>query len=157
MSSTHGSSLNWFKLEGNLTNILGDPGRSVGPGEKARRKFSSTFGKAPGYRLSPDHFQTVKRMVAPDYAQKMLCIIVPNLRMVSPEFFSWVRTRRLLPRHSCPGSFTKLVRARKTFIFYFPNQNEGTNDESKNVSDAISRSNSICTEKIPFLTDHNVS
>ena len=34
---------------------------------------------------------------------------------------------------------------------------EGTTDESKNVSDAISRSNSICTEKILFLTDHNVS
>ena len=32
-----------------------------------------------------------------------------------------------------------------------------TTDESKNVSDAISRSNSICTEKILFLTDHNVS
>ena len=38
----------------------------------------------------------------------------------------------------------------------FLTRNEGTNDESKNVSDAISRSNSICTEKIPFLTDHNV-
>ena len=49
--------------------------------------------------------------------KKMLCIIVPNLRRVSPEFFSWVRTRRLLS-----GSFTKLVRARETFIFYFPNQ-----------------------------------
>ena len=32
----------------------------------------------------------------------MLCIIVPNRRTVSPEFFSWVRTRRLLSRHSCP-------------------------------------------------------
>ena len=61
-------------------------GRSVGPGEKARRKFSSTGGKAPGYRLSPDHFQTVKRMLAPDWAQKMLCIIVPNRWTVSPEF-----------------------------------------------------------------------
>ena len=30
-------------------------------------------------------------------------------------------------------------------------------DKSKNISDAISRSNSICTEKILFLTDHNVS
>ena len=37
-------------------------GRSVGPGEKARRKFSSMGGRAPGYRLSPDHFQTAKRM-----------------------------------------------------------------------------------------------
>ena len=63
-------------------------GRSVGPGEKARQKFSSKGGKAPGYRLSPDHFQTVKRMLAPDWAQKMLCIIVPNRRTASPEFFS---------------------------------------------------------------------
>ena len=59
-------------------------------------------GRAHGYWLSPDHFQTVKRMLAPDWAQKMLCIIVPNRRTVSPEFFSWVRTRRLLSRHSCP-------------------------------------------------------
>ena len=88
-------------------------GQSVGPGEKARRKFSSTGGKAPGYRLSPDHFQTVKRMLAPDWAQKMLCIIVPNRRTVSPEFFSWVHTRLLLSRHSCPvrsPSFPNLKR-----------------------------------------------
>ena len=63
-------------------------GRSVGPGEKALQKFLSTSGKAPGYRLSPDHFQTVKRMLVPDWAQKMLCIIVPNRRTASPEFFS---------------------------------------------------------------------
>ena len=63
-------------------------GHSVGPGEKARRKFSSTGGKAPGYLLSPDHFQTVKRILAPDWAQKMLCIIVSNRRTASPEFFS---------------------------------------------------------------------
>ena len=68
--------------------ILGDPGAVSRAGEKARRKFSSTGGKAPGYRLSPDHFQTIKRMLAPDWAQKMLCIIVPNRRTTSPEFFS---------------------------------------------------------------------
>ena len=73
--------------------ILGDPG---GGGGRARRKFSSTGGKAPGYRLSPDHFQTVKQMLAPDWAQKMLCIIVPNRRTASPEFFAWVRTWPLL-------------------------------------------------------------
>ena len=39
----------------------------------------------------------------------------------------------------------------------FLTRNEGSTDESKNVSDAISRSNSICTENILFLTDHNVS
>ena len=39
----------------------------------------------------------------------------------------------------------------------FLTRNEGTTDESKNVSDTISRSNSIYTEQILFLTDHNVS
>ena len=63
-------------------------GWSLGPEEKARKQFSSTGGKAPKYRLSPDHFQTVKRLLAPDWAEKMLRIIVPNRRTASPEFFS---------------------------------------------------------------------
>ena len=63
-------------------------GQSVGSGERARRKFSSTGEKAPGYRLSPSYFEEFKRMPASDWAQKMLCIIVPNRRTVSPEFFS---------------------------------------------------------------------
>ena len=37
-------------------------------------------GRAPRYRLSPDHFQKFKRMPAPDWAQKMVCIIVLNRR-----------------------------------------------------------------------------
>ena len=64
-------------------------GQSVGS-EKAGQKFASTgknfrlafypdptadcpwvFLRMPGYRLSPDHFQTVKRMLAPDWAQKI--------------------------------------------------------------------------------------
>ena len=77
-------------------------GQSVGSGKKAGRKFSSKGGRAPGYRLSPNYFQKFKRMPAPDWAQKMLCIIVPNRRTVSPEFFSGVRTRRLLSWHTCP-------------------------------------------------------
>ena len=63
--------------------------QSVGSGEKAERKFSSKGGRAPWYRLSPDQFQKFKQMPAPDWAQKMLCIIVPNRQtVVSPEFFS---------------------------------------------------------------------
>ena len=68
-------------------------------------KFSSMGGRAPGYRLSQDHFQTVKGMLAPNWAQKMLCIIVSNRRTVFPEFFSWVRTRRLLSCRSCQEQF----------------------------------------------------
>ena len=71
-------------------------GQPVGSGEKVGRKFSSTGKRAPGYRLSPNYFQKFKQMPAPDWAQKMLCIIVPSWRTVPPEFFSWVRTRRLL-------------------------------------------------------------
>ena len=65
-----------------------------GSGEKARQKFSIKGLRAPGYLR--DHFQTVKRMLASDLAQKMLCITVPNRRTASPEFLLCVRTRRLL-------------------------------------------------------------
>ena len=54
-------------------------GKSVGSGERTERKFSSTSKRAPGYRLSPSYFQKFKRMPAPEWAQKMLCIIVPNI------------------------------------------------------------------------------
>ena len=57
--------------------------QSVGSEEKAGRKFSSKGERAPGYRFSPSYFQNFKRMPAPDWAQKMLYIIVPNRRAVS--------------------------------------------------------------------------
>ena len=58
--------------------ILGDPGAVSRVGRKGGTKVFITGERAPGYRLSPDHFQKFKRMPAPDWAQKMLCIIVPN-------------------------------------------------------------------------------
>ena len=106
-------------------------GQSVGSGEKARRKFSNKGLRAPGYRLSPDHFQKFKRVPAPDWAQKMLCIIVPNGRTVSPEFFSWVRTQRLLSRHTCPVRSPSLCVQGKRLFSTFLTRNEGTTDESK--------------------------
>ena len=57
--------------------------------EKRREEsFKSTGERAPGYRLSPDHFHTVKRMLVPHWAPKMLCIFVPNQQTISSEFFS---------------------------------------------------------------------
>ena len=99
--------------------------QSVGSGEKVGWKFSSTGKKAPGYRISPNYFHKFKRMPAPDWAQKMLCII--NCAQ-SANSFSWVLfvslyTTAIVSPH-LPGSFTKLVRARETFIFYFPNQKQ---------------------------------
>ena len=96
-------------------------GQSVGSGERARRKFSSTGERAPGYRLSPNYFQKFKRMPVPDWAQKIICIIVPNRRTVSPEFFSWVRTRRLLfqSRLVWLGLYTKgMLAVRKLSVWY---------------------------------------
>ena len=72
--------------------ILGDPGAVSRVGRKGGRKVFITGETAPGYRLSPDHFQKFKRMPAPDWAQKMLCIIVPNRRTHLHEFFWCVRT-----------------------------------------------------------------
>ena len=89
------------------------------------KSFQAWGGRAPGYRLSPEYFQTLKRMLLPDKAKKVLCIIVPNRPTVSPEFFSWVRTRRLL-------SDTVAQFVHQAFL----TRNEGTTDESKNVSDA---------------------
>ena len=111
--------------------IFGDPGRSVGSGEKAERKFSSAGERAPGYRLSPNYFQKFKWMPAPDWAQKMLCIIVPDRRTDSPKFFSWVRTRRLLSRHTCPVRSPSLCVRGKLLFSTFLTRNKGTTDESK--------------------------
>ena len=97
-------------------------GQSVGPGEKARRKFSSTGGKAPGYRLSPDHFQ-----------------------FLQSSFREFI--------HDCYYLATVARFVHQAFLTW----NEGTTDKSKNVSDAINKSNSISSAKILFLTDHNVS
>ena len=41
--------------------------------------------------LGTDSHQTLFKM-ASDWAQKILCITVPNRRTASPEFFSFVRT-----------------------------------------------------------------
>ena len=46
-------------------------------------KLSSTSERALGYRLPPNYFQKFKEMPVPDWAQKMLCIIVLNRRTVS--------------------------------------------------------------------------
>ena len=72
-------------------------------------------------------------MPAPDWAQKMLCIIVPNWRTVSPKFFSWVRTRRLLSRPTCPVRSPSLCEQGKLLFSTFLTRNKGTTDEWKKL------------------------
>ena len=50
---------------------------SVGSGEKAGRKFSSTGKRAPGYRLSPNYFQKFKRMPALIGHKKCFVLLCP--------------------------------------------------------------------------------
>ena len=93
--------------------------QSVGSGEKAGQKFSSMGERAPGYRLLPDHFQNFRRMPAPDWAQKMLCIIVPNRRThLQSSFHVFVHEGYCLDHGLC-GSCTKEMHAvRKLSVWY---------------------------------------
>ena len=86
-------------------------GQSVGSGETTGRQFSGTGERAPGYRLSPDHFQKFKQMPAPDWAQKMLCIIVPNRRTVPPEFLHEFVHDDYFLDHGLSGSCTQEMHA----------------------------------------------
>ena len=63
--------------------VLGDEAKRVFGDEvnittEGKRLLGAVIGshKFKG-QYSPDHFQTVKKMLAPNLAQKMLCIIVP--------------------------------------------------------------------------------
>ena len=94
-------------------------GQSVGSGEKVGRKFSNTGERAPGYRLSPRYFQKFKRMPAPVWAQKMLCIILPNrwAHLLS-SFRVFVHDSYCLD-HGLSGSCTKEMHAvRKLSVWY---------------------------------------
>ena len=79
--------------------------------EKGGTKFSSKGGRAPGYRLSLDHLQKFQWMPAPDWAQKMLCIIVPNRRThLMSSFRVFVHDGYCLD-HGLSGSCTKEMHA----------------------------------------------
>ena len=86
-------------------------GQSVGSGEKVGRKFSSTGERARGYRLSPRYFQKFKRMPAPVWAQKMLCIILPNRRThLLSSFRVFIHDSYCLD-HGLSGSCTREMHA----------------------------------------------
>ena len=130
-------------------------GQSVGSGEKVGRKFWSTGKRAHGYRLSPNYFQKFKRMPPPDWAQKMLCIIVPNRRTHLLSSFRAVRTRWRLSRHTCTVRSPSLCVQEKLLFSTFLTGNKGTTDESKKCFGCYPL-DEFPPENILFLTDHNV-
>ena len=70
-------------------------------------------------------------MPSPDWAQKMLCIIVPNRRTHLLSSFRAVRTGRLLSRHTSMVHSPSLCVQGKLLFSTFLTRNEGTTDESK--------------------------
>ena len=60
--------------------ILGGPGAVSRVGRKGAMKVFKDGRKSPWVPTLTRPFQTAKRMLAPDWAQKMLRIIVPNRR-----------------------------------------------------------------------------
>ena len=67
--------------------ILKDPGTVSQAGRKGTMKVFKHRWKNPWVLTLTRPFPTIKQMLAPDWAQKTLCIIVPNRRTASPEFF----------------------------------------------------------------------
>ena len=78
--------------------ILGDPGAVSRAGRKGATKVFKHRWKSPWVPTLTGPFPNGQANAGSWLGTKMLCIIVPNRRTASPEFFSWVRTRRLLTR-----------------------------------------------------------
>ena len=78
------------------------PGAVSRAGRKGTTKVFKHRRRSPWVPTLTEPFPNGQANAGSRLGTKMLCIIVPNRRTVSPEFFSWVRTRRHFSRHSCP-------------------------------------------------------
>ena len=94
-------------------------GQSVGSGERAWRKFSSTGQRAHGYRLSPNYFQKFKRIPAPDWAQKCFVLLYPiGEQFLLSSFREFVHDGYCF-NHGLSGSCTKGMHVvRKLSVWY---------------------------------------
>ena len=95
-------------------------GQSVRSGEKGRWKFSSTGKRAPGYRLSPNHFQKFKRIDAGSWlGTKNALYYCAQLA----NSFSWVLfvhsyTTAIVSIRACLGHAQKMHAVRKLSVWY---------------------------------------
>ena len=81
-----------------LHTILRDPGAVSRAGRKGATKVFKHGRKSPWVPTFAGPFTNGQANAVSWLGIKKLCIIVLNRRTVSPEFFSWARTRRLLCR-----------------------------------------------------------
>ena len=82
------------KFKSWVPHILGDPGAVSRAALKGATKVFKHGRKSPWVPTLTGPFPNGQENAGSWLgAKKMLCIIVPNRLTVSPEFFSWVRTR----------------------------------------------------------------
>ena len=123
--------------------ILGDPGAASRAGRKGARKVFKPRWKSPWVPTLTGSFPNSQANAGSWLGTKNALYYCAQ----SGNSFSWVLFVTWWPfsRHSCPVCSPS-----------FPYQKWRCSLWVGKLG-AISRSNSICTEKILFLTDHNVS
>ena len=106
--------------------ILGDPGAVSRVGKKGTTKVFKYGQNSPWVLTLTELFPKIQADAVSWLGTKKLRIIVSNGQTVSPEFFPWVRTRRLLSRHTCPVRSSSLCVQEKLLFSTFLTRNEGT-------------------------------
>ena len=127
-----------LKPQAALSPSLEAKGQSGGSGENVR---------VPGYRLSPDYFQTIQRVLTPDWAQKnALYYFAQWANRGSYFLFVCSYTTAIIWRY-LSGSFTKVGRVRG--FLAFPTLPLPETEELpmiwEDVSDANDRTVPICS------------
>ena len=85
----------------NMDPILRDPGAVIRVERKGVMKVFKYGRMSPWVPTLTEPFPQLQTDASSRLGTKNLCIIVPNHRTASPEFFSCVCTRRLSSRHIC--------------------------------------------------------
>ena len=106
------------------SHILGDPGAVSPVGKKGGTKVFKKGRKSPWVPTLTELFPKIRADAGSWLSTKNALYYCAQ----SANSFSWVLfvslyTTAIVSPH-LPGSFTKLVRTRETFVFYFPNQKQ---------------------------------
>ena len=111
--------------------ILRDPGAVSRVGRKGTTKVLKYGQNSPWVLTLTELFPKIQADAGSSLGTKKLCIIVSNGQTVSPQFFWWVRTWRLLSRRTCPVRSPSVCVRGKFLFSTFLTRNEGTSDKSK--------------------------
>ena len=129
--------------------ILGDPGAVSQVERNGATKVFKYGRKSPWVLTLTELFPKIQAGAGSWLGTENALYYLPNQRTVSPELFSWVRKRRLLPCHTCPVRSPSFSKQGKLLFPTFQTRNKELPMSQKNVWDTISRSDSNCPENIP--------